>query len=158
MSCVSSCSSAADKGWCFFDEGKELLIWRPLHYMSYWTVSLYLAAELQVYNCVNVSVVDCLPALQLWGWWWWRRSVTGALCESWMLASPGALLMMKAPLRLGKLCRSPDRSVDSEDGGAAPRGWQFAHRLRSPSSNAGGCDFSKSGENLNQCGCVGGIT
>lgn len=61
---------------------------------------------------------------------------TEALCESRMLTSPGAPLMMKPPLRLGKLCGSPDQSVASEDGGTGPCGWLSAYQLRSPACQA----------------------
>lgn len=73
MSCASSCSSPQQKNRNIFWQGRRIthLMTYSLYYhacVSDWAVSVYLGAELQVYKCVNVRVVDCLPALQLWGW------------------------------------------------------------------------------------------
>lgn len=62
--------------------------------------------------------------------------------------SLGAPLMMQPPLRLGKLCRSPDRSVASEDGGAGPCGRLAAYWLSSVGATIHPACFYKNREEV----------
>ncbi len=71
--CFQSFVSAAVKQGHFLTGAKNysldnLLITQAHPCVSNWTVSVYLDAELQVYKCVNVRIVDYPPILQLWRW------------------------------------------------------------------------------------------
>ena len=90
----------------FFPAEAELLTGWPPRYrracVSNWTVSVYPDAELQV-NVFNVWIIS-QPSSCGGGSGGRRRSVTEALCESRMLTSPGAPLMMEPPSRQGEAC------------------------------------------------------
>lgn len=123
--CFQLFVSAAVKRGHLLTWGKELLTGRPIHV---WVIELwlYLDAELQVHKCVNVCIVNDVPAVEVVQP---NRGSLWVMCAHITRGSSNDEATIEA---VESLCRSPDQSVAPEEedlvGGYLPTGrgqtWQ----------------------------------